>query len=157
DLKIDFSPDTVVQMQRSRRSLRAVRTILFTHEHSDHLAVAELQWMTAPFTNTPPVAPVQVFGNHRVLEQIRSEAAPAVLRCIEIQLLEPGKPVTTRDGDVVLPLPADHCPDAFVLRITRSSTRGGQSIFYGHDSGPYPRATLEALADGMRLDVALVD
>src|SRR5262249_52421492 len=78
DLKIDFSPDTVVQMQRSRRSLRAVRTILFTHEHSDHLAVAELQWMTAPFTNTPPVAPVQVFGNHRVLEQIRSEAAPAV-------------------------------------------------------------------------------
>ena len=33
DVKIDFSPDTVTQLQRQRRSIRSVRTIVFTHEH----------------------------------------------------------------------------------------------------------------------------
>src|SRR3954447_11821737 len=44
DVKIDFSPDTVSQVQRLGRTLTSVRTIVFTHEHSDHLAAPELQW-----------------------------------------------------------------------------------------------------------------
>ena len=48
---------------------------------------------------------------------------------------------------------ADHCVGATVLRIRR----GGKTIFYGHDSGFYPPATLDQLSDGIALDIALLD
>jgi phosphoribosyl 1,2-cyclic phosphate phosphodiesterase len=159
DLKIDFSPDTLVQMQRLRRSLRGVRTIVFTHEHSDHLCVGELQWMTPPFARPAlPQAPVQVFGNTHVIDQITRQAPADVREALELCVLEPCAPATTRDGDVILPLPADHSEGALVLRITRSQRRGGKTLFYGHDSARYPKATLDALgADGTPLDIALFD
>ena len=72
---------------------------------------------------------------------------------LAFHLLEPLKPVTTPTGDTVLPMPADHAPGALVLRITRN----GKNIFYGHDSGFYPEATLDALSDGTPLDIALMD
>src|SRR5205085_12525684 len=37
ELKIDFGPDTVSQMQRSGRNLSKLKTLVFTHQHSDHL------------------------------------------------------------------------------------------------------------------------
>src|SRR5438477_7413769 len=70
DLKIDFGPDTVSQMQRHRRHLARVRTILFTHQHSDHLAATELEWAAKPFTQTPP-PPIELWGNAQVIEEIR--------------------------------------------------------------------------------------
>ena len=42
---------------------------------------------------------------------------------------------------------------ALLLRITRHNT----TIFYGHDSGIYPKQTLDALADGPPIDIALFD
>ena len=33
-------------------------------------------------------------------------------------------------------------------------TRGGKTIWYGHDSGIYPDATIQALGDGVPVDVA---
>src|SRR5687767_10019125 len=43
DLKIDHSPDTVVHMQQNRRSLAKVRSIVYTHEHPDHMFPIELK------------------------------------------------------------------------------------------------------------------
>jgi phosphoribosyl 1,2-cyclic phosphate phosphodiesterase len=154
DLKIDFSPDTVMQLQRHRRAVRSLRTIVFTHEHSDHLAAGELEWLVPPFTLTPPAPPVQVFGNQHVLEAIRQASGKRVLDALELNLLRPHEPVKTRAGDTtILPLPATHSRDALVLRIAR----GGRAIFYGHDSGPYAAETLDALKRSGPLDVALFD
>ena len=155
DLKIDFSPDTVAQLQRQRRSIRGLRMIVFTHEHSDHLAPAELEWLVKPFTLTPPATRVQVFGNQRVLDVIRAGAPKSVASAIELNLLRPHEPVTTRDGDGILPLPAQHSEGALVLRITRS--RESKSIFYGHDSGVLPTETIDALNRAGPLDVAIFD
>lgn len=152
DLKIDFGPDTVSQMQRTGRDLSSLRTLLFTHQHSDHIAVKELEWTRAPFTQTPPAQPIAVYGNAQVMEILRAEFADPAARNLDLRLLEPFVTVTTPTGDQVLPLPADHAPGALLLRLTR----GGQRLLYGHDSGLFPNETVAALA-GVPLDIALFD
>jgi len=148
DFKIDWSADTVSQIQRLGRSLAGLRTLLFTHQHEDHIVPTELLWLRPPFSNTPP-GTVHVYGNRQVLEKLETLNDSALVR----HLLEPFQEVTTPDGDVILPLPAEHVTGALVPRITR----GGRTIFYGHDSGLYPAATLAALGQGPKLDIALFD
>ncbi len=159
DLKIDHSADTVLHMQRCRRSLASLRTLVFTHQHSDHILPQELRWIAPPFTRTPPAQPIAVYGNQQVLALLRDEFALSTqaAQYADLHLLEPLQRVTTPDGDEILPLPADHVEGALLLCITRSAARGGKTLFYGHDSGFYPPATLDALGAGRPLDIALLD
>lgn len=152
DLKIDHNSDTVVHMQRERRSLANLRTILFTHQHYDHFSPYELEWTARPYTNTPPREPVVCFGNESVVQDMQRICYQPRYN-VEARLMRPLEAFTTPEGDTVLPMPADHAHGALVLRITRN----GKSVFYGHDSGCYPNPTLDALGDGVRLDIALFD
>ncbi len=154
DLKIDFSPDTVSHMLRTGRDLADVRTIIFTHQHSDHIAPHELAWSAPPFTNTPPKEPIAIFGNTTVTEMLTEAFPNRKPEFLDLRpALQPFVPITTPTGDTVLPLPADHAPGSLVLRIKR----GDKTLFYGHDSGLYPEETLAALAAGPALDIALFD
>lgn len=159
DLKVDHSADTVLHMQRCGRSLAGVRTLVFTHQHSDHIMPQELRWLVPPFTQTPPAQPIAVYGNEHVLSLLRDELAISTQleNHLELHQLEPLHVVTAPDGDEILPLPTDHVEGALLLRITRSRERGRKTVFYGHDSGLYPPATLDALGDGPLLDIALLD
>jgi phosphoribosyl 1,2-cyclic phosphate phosphodiesterase len=153
DFKIDFCADTLVQMQQHRRHLAKIKTLVFTHQHSDHIAPDELQWAAKPFTNTPPETPIQVFANAEALAILRNKFAEPARVNLELHQLNALEEATTAQGDKVLPMPADHVAGAFVLRLQRD----GKTIFYGHDSGLYPAATLEALSDGTTLDIAVFD
>lgn len=154
DLKIDFCADTVSQMQRTGRDLADIRTLLFTHQHTDHIVPSELEWSAPPFTNTPPSSPIAVYGNSEVMGMIGRHFSNPMHYSLDLQpALEPLKPITTVAGDQILPLPADHVKGALTLRITR----GDKTLFYGHDSGLYPTATLDALGEGPALDIALFD
>lgn len=159
DLKIDFSADTVLHMQRCGRSLAGMKTLVFTHQHADHIMPPELRWMAAPFTQTPPPQPIALYGNSQVMALMREEFAafPPLGRFLQLHQLEPFQLATTAEGDEILPLPADHVEGALLLRITRSASRGGKTLFYGHDSGLYPEATLDALGAAGPLDIVLMD
>lgn len=151
DLKIDFGPDTIVGLQRANRHLGRLRTLLFTHQHGDHIAPAELNYIRRPFTNTPP-GRLDVYGNEQVIAMLSAHQwDPQV---VSLHTFQAGDRFTTVAGDEVLALPADHVEGACVLRIRRPS---GKVLFYGHDSGLYPEQTLEGLSDGVALDVALFD
>jgi len=156
DLKIDFGPDTVMQMQRAGRDLCAVKTILFTHQHSDHFVPSELEWSAHPFTLTPPPKEsIELCGNSDVIGGIQRTFGPYHPERLPYVYREfgAGDHFTTRAGEEVWAMAADHCPGATVLRIRRN----GKTIFYGHDSGFYPAATLDQLSDGIALDIALLD
>jgi phosphoribosyl 1,2-cyclic phosphate phosphodiesterase len=161
DLKIDHSPDTIVHMQHARRSLAKVRSIIFTHEHADHLFATELKRTVDLAKNLPPQPPIAIYANHRVVDKIREAFDDPLKFRLDIQPpLEPFKPVKlsdagggTGEGTTILPLPATHCEDALVFRITRNN----RSIFYGHDSGVYTTETLDALGKAGPLDLALFD
>lgn len=153
DFKIDLCADTLVQMQRHGRHLAKIKTLVFTHQHSDHIAPDELTWASKPFTNTPPLNPIEIFANKEALAILRDKFPDPARQNLEYQQLSALEEVTTAQGDKILPMPADHVAGAFVLRIQR----GGKTIFYGHDSGLYPPETLNALSDGTLLDIALFD
>jgi phosphoribosyl 1,2-cyclic phosphate phosphodiesterase len=150
DLKIDWCPDTLVQMQRTKRSLSGLRTLLFTHQHRDHIEPVELRMLKLPYTQTPLAEPLEVYGNRQVMELLQNNPAHEHMNLHEIEAFEP---ITTVTGDEVLPLPSAHVEGALLFRITRS----GKTIFYGHDSGLYPKETLDALQGGPKLDLVLFD
>jgi phosphoribosyl 1,2-cyclic phosphate phosphodiesterase len=156
ELKIDFGPDTVMQLIREKRHLRNLKTILFTHQHSDHFVPSELLWAKFPFTRTePPAGSIELWGNRFVHEGIRDEFAKKQQHKLDYVMKEfaPGDHFTTAAGDEVWAMPADHVEGASVLRIRRN----GKTVFWGHDSGLYPAATLDRLSDGITLDAALFD
>lgn len=155
DFKIDYSADSALHMQGCRRSLASVRTLAFSHQHVDHIQPSELRWLAPPFTQTPPQEPIEVFGNEQVMALLQQELTlvPKTAPYLDLHQLKEFESVTTRDGDEILPLPADHVAGALLLRITR----GGKTLFYGHDSGLFPAATLDALGDGPPLDILLLD
>lgn len=154
ELKIDFGPDTVMQMQRCGRNLRGVKTLIFTHQHSDHFVPTELEWSRHPFTLTP-AGKIELWGNSVVMEQInrafpgeQREKLPYVYR-----EMKAGDYFATAAGDEVWAMAADHVAGACVLRIRRK----GKTIFYGHDTGQLPAGVLERLGDGIPLDLVLLD
>src|SRR5687767_2543966 len=71
EVKIDFGPDTVTQLQPTRRNLSRLKTIIFTHQHTDHFVPSELEWLLDPFTKTPPAAPIEILANSAVLSEIQ--------------------------------------------------------------------------------------
>jgi phosphoribosyl 1,2-cyclic phosphate phosphodiesterase len=154
ELKIDFCPDTVVQMQRTGRNLSKVKTLLFTHQHSDHLVASELEWAVKPFTQTPP-EPIHTYGNSEVIAEINRAFGKLAdtRKNLVLHEIKAGDHFTTPTGEEVWAMRADHVQGATVLRIRRN----GKVIFYGHDSGLYPDEALEQLSDGIALDVALLD
>jgi len=155
ELKIDFGPDTVMQLQRCGRNLTKVRTLIFTHQHSDHFIASELEWAAHPFTLTPPQAnSIELCGNAQVLADIaRTFAGTKYQLPFVFREFKAGDQLTTVAGEEVWAMPAQHVEGACLLRIRRN----GKTILYGHDSGAYPAETLERLSDGMKLDIALID
>ncbi len=152
DFKIDWGADTLTQLQRTGRHAQGVRTLVFTHQHSDHIVPGELDWARTPFTLTPP-APIAVYGNAQVLEMLREAFPGEKSSAFEFHGLESERETVTAAGDSILPLPADHVAGAFTLLIKR----GQKSLFYGHDSGLYPQPTLAALQAHGALDIVLMD
>jgi phosphoribosyl 1,2-cyclic phosphate phosphodiesterase len=108
--------------------------------------------MVPPYTRTPP-GKVDLWGNAATIQRIRERVPPVAHDALVLHTIEAGDAFETAQGDKVLALPAAHAEGAMLFRITR----GGRTLFYGHDSSLYPQATLEALADGRELDIALFD
>lgn len=152
DFKIDYGPDTLMQLQRDGRCLNALETLVFTHQHYDHAVPSEMLWSVAPYTATP-LPKIDVFAPQPVVELLQATLHERARAQYEIHLLTPFEPATTRRGDRILPLPADHVEGAVTLLITR----GDKKFFYGHDSGLYPEATLDALEQSGPLDLILMD
>ena len=154
DFKIDYNADTLMQMQRDGLCLHRLETLVFTHQHSDHLLPSELNWCVSPYTQTPPPK-IDVYAPQSVLDIFHQKfgTAPNPNSPFEFHLLTPLEEATTRVGDTILPLPADHVEGAVTLLITRDEKK----IFYGHDSGLYPTATLDALEKSGSLDLVLMD
>ncbi len=157
DFKVDFGPDTLMQMQREGRDLSRLTTLVFTHGHDDHFAPPELQYRGRMFLPDSEEMPMlHVYANADVCALLAQEYSfPEAGNQMRLELhapLLPFQAVTTQAGDEILPLPAAHARGALLLRLSR----GGRHVLYGHDSGPFPEETVQALAD-VPLHVALID
>src|SRR4051794_3908540 len=70
ELKIDFGPDTLAQIQRDGIDSCDWIAAIFTHSDEDHLTVSEFQYFLYPFNDNDNL-PFVVFGNAEVCRKIR--------------------------------------------------------------------------------------
>ena len=167
-LQIDFGPDMLQAFQRFYPRLNAMRHLLVTHAHEDHLAPGELWFRASGFSRLPAdTPPLTIHGAPAVLERLQRGIAPTmrdrgkVLEQAHLAFHEIG-PFQTFElpdiGATVRTFPAKHAPglEAMLFLITM----GGRTVFIGNDTGFFPDElfdALKALAGKVHVDIFVVD
>jgi len=152
-VKIDFGPDTLGQVQRLNLDLRSITTLIFTHSHNDHFAPLELLYRESSYVTVGELPTMYVYGSEGVISKLKAAYVDAPYATFVLEPpLQAFEEVTTQDGTNILPLPAMHSGDAFLLRISRN----GSTMLQGHDTGRFPDETVSALR-GVGLDIVLLD
>ena len=150
---IDFGPDINWQCNAFGIDLSAVRRILFTHSHHDHLEPGELQWRKAGFSKADGV--LDLYGNEHVFERIRRESRYSFAELALVQhLLRPG--VSMQAGPLdVLPVEADHADRAeTALNLVIRSGEAG--LLIANDTGWWPERSWEQVR-GLGLGAAVIE
>jgi phosphoribosyl 1,2-cyclic phosphate phosphodiesterase len=154
-LKIDFGPDTLYHIHRERLNPTDWRFLVFTHSHHDHCAGDELQYLLPGFAPPETARQLQILGNAAVKAKVESVVAYTGMR-LECGLIRAFERYPL--GDYTLtPIRANHMtevPDEEVLNLIIE--RGGRRLLYACDTGWYPDATWEFLAN-VALDLLVLE
>ena len=169
-IKLDFGPDTYMQMLREGLDYSGIHSLLITHSHEDHLAVTELNWRWPVYAHVPKEdPPLTVYGNARVGEMIPESLLG---ERIAFQRLRPFETVTV-EGYAVTPLQAVHCIDRrgeagnevvvggeAISRVEEALfyliEKDGKRLLYAHDTSWFTDDDW-AFLKGKRLDIVSLD
>lgn len=158
-LLIDCGPDLISAASELGLDLSRIRTMLVTHEHSDHLYLPNLEVRSGDFC-VSPLPTLTVYGSESAIPLIREAATSESARHLETRVVEPFRPFDV-EGYRVTPLVAQHGrPPMRPLLYAISNHEG--ALLYAHDTGPIPEETWAYLAnppDGQSLvfDVVTID
>ena len=140
-LKLDFGPDSYIQMLRAGLDFHTLENILITHTHEDHFAYWDIQYRLKPYSQLPESAPpLTVWGNARAGDMLAGFLKPGVL---EFRLMEPFQPRQV-GGYRVTALEAVHAREERALFYLIE--KDGASILYAHDTDEFTEADMEFLA-----------
>ncbi|MCK9253961.1 MAG: MBL fold metallo-hydrolase [Clostridiales bacterium] len=149
-LLIDFPPDTYLHVLQLGLDLTAVTDCLITHDHSDHLYAHDLAMRSGAFAHRFDKKALNLYATRpactkieAVLSQYNEPEGPAV--CHLVKAFEP----FSAGPYQVVPLLADHAPECepVIYRISRAD----RTLLYAHDTGYFPEATWQYLADSGEL------
>ncbi len=160
EYKVDFPPETLVQLQREKSSLSSLKHLFVTHHHRDHLDAEELLNKGHPFSRTAK-DPLVVYGSAETIRKIEDIYALASQReqkeinleetGIVLREITAGKEFTA--GEMrVMPLAADHVPGSLIFLFQL----GEKVILYGNDTGIFPEVAWKILANHT-LDLVILD
>lgn len=140
ELKIDFGPDTLSQIQRDQIDPCDWTAALFTHSDEDHLAVSELQYFLYPFNENDHLG-FAIYGNEMVCHLIRQRYPEWPMELHEVHAFTP-----FRHADyVITAVLANHKDDEeahnFIIE------RDGRKLIYATDTGIWNDRTFNYLRD----------
>ncbi len=156
DLLLDLPPDNQLHSLYFGLDLSRVKSLLFTHSHSDHCYLPDLEFLRRPFSHTHDDI-LEIYGNEAIEELLRRE--PGGLGSQEARYRYHTVPCHVpfeTSGYRVLPLRARHAGNERCLfyRISRD----GKNLLYAHDTGRFWPDCLEALeAQPGKLDLVSLD
>lgn len=145
-LLLDCGPEAPRAAVRAGRSLGAVRTILLTHSHPDHLGPAALLWRSW----ASATGPLEVFGPADAVDACRDWVAPG--DPVRLSAVTPGQTVTS-NGYTCTALAATHEVPTVLWDVTAPE---GRTLLYATDTGPLPEASVLA-AVGRGYDLVLLE
>ena len=173
-LKLDFGPDSFVHMQRYGLDYTALKSVLITHSHSDHLSPSEMEYRIPGYCygadGKEIPGSLTVYGNEAVGKQIEKYTRHPS-NCIKFQQMTPFESVQVGEYTVT-PLEAVHCQDQnggkYPVRfegrtVYRSEDaliylieKNGERILYAHDTCEFTEKNMEFLG-GKRIDLISLD
>lgn len=152
-LKLDFPADILHQVVRWNIDLLAMRAILFTHSHDDHLCAAELQYAGPYFVPTPLTQRIPIYGPVDAICKI--EASVEIERLpFSLHVLQPHEPARVA-GYEVTPVLAQHDPNIVCFNYIITDPAGA-TLLYATDTGWYDEETWRIL-EGSRFDGVIIE
>jgi phosphoribosyl 1,2-cyclic phosphate phosphodiesterase len=150
--KIDLPPDTLQHIHTQGLDMTELEFLVFTHAHDDHLAAAELQYLSWMFVPEGQVKPLTILASSSVLDKIQrtidTEEVPLVLCC-----MDPWEAVAKGDWSVT-PIIPHHDPSQVCFNLLIS--RGGKTLLYATDTGRYDAPTWQFLRR-VKIDGAVIE
>lgn len=170
-LQIDFGPDMLQAFQRHYPRLNAIRHVLVTHGHEDHLDPAELWYRIRGCSHIPEDAPPMVIhASEPAFELVRRGMAPTMTNLadrsrmlaaanVAFHEIHPFETFELADiGATVRTFPAEHAKQ--LLPMVYMVTMGGRTVFICNDTGIPTAETekaLQALSGKVHIDIAVLD
>lgn len=158
EVLIDFGPDSYLHMLHQGLDLPGISSLLITHSHSDHFYPQDLMLRFTPYGHGALPRGLPVYGNAKVVDSLKrmlaAEGNPAAASSLLPTLVQAFQAFSLASGHSITPLRASHDgrEDCLIYLIEKD----GKRLLYGHDSGFYPRETLDFLK-GKRLDLISFD
>lgn len=151
--KIDMGPDTYYQAARFNIDLSALAHIFVTHSHSDHLDIAEMEFMQPPFAHNLKHAPIKVYGNEAVTSAITNHYGEGKLP-IELSTIQPFIPI--KAGNLTFtPITAHHDMNELCLNYIVQSDSA--TVLYASDTGEYDQPTIDFLQSQKHFDLLIIE
>jgi len=161
-LLLDFPPDTYDHMLRGGLDLPSIHAVLLTHAHQDHLYAEDFENRKPGFAHVgevdvPHAEPFRVYATAKAMEYVRAAdldalEARGVTELHEIAAYEP----FSVDDFAVTAMTADHNPN--YGPVIYAITRAGKTMLYANDTGYFPEATWDYLAQAKpRFDFVSLD
>ncbi|HID94806.1 MAG TPA: hypothetical protein EYP53_01945, partial [Candidatus Latescibacteria bacterium] len=150
--KIDFPPDSYLQMLKYCLSYADLEHLFITHTHQDHLYALDLRMRASPFSLTD-LEELYIYGNRTVYQGIKQRVGDLDKSKLVVKAVEPF--ASFRAGELeVTPILANHDPKEVCLNYIFQFE--GKTLLQGFDTGWYPERTWERLAD-YRFDMVIMD
>jgi phosphoribosyl 1,2-cyclic phosphate phosphodiesterase len=138
ELKIDFGPDTLAQVQRDGLDAAEWTAALFTHSDEDHLAVSEFQYFLYPFCQNEQL-PFAIFGNAEVCRLIRERYPDWPIELHTTKAFES----FMHSGYTITPILANHKCDEEAHNLVIE--RDDRKLIYATDTGIWSDKTFDFL------------
>jgi phosphoribosyl 1,2-cyclic phosphate phosphodiesterase len=148
-LRIDLGPDVWYQCASQNVRPADWSSILFTHTHDDHFAIAELQLLLFPFC-PETASPITLYGNE-MAEQLLAERYAEWP--FEFQVARSFESFTVGDYGIT-PFAAYHKLDEDSLNYL--ITKDEKTIGYASDTGYWQEPTWKFL-EGKRIDALVIE
>ena len=143
DLLLDMPPDNYLHTIYYGLDLSRVKTLLFTHSHSDHCYPGDLELLREPYSHTYQ-GKMEVFGNDAVERKIGKacHSLGGERERFTFTRIMPNESVSSGPYRITA-LRAVHAKDETCLFYHIAF--GNQAVLYAHDTGALTEENLETL------------
>ena len=143
DLLIDMPPDNYLHKLYYGLDFSKVRTLIFTHSHSDHCLPADLETLRDPFSHTYP-GEMQVYGNDKVEQKVLAQVGNlgGEKRRFRFHRIMPNETIV-QNPYTITALRALHAKNETCLFYHIAC--GEKAVLYAHDTGAFSAENIETL------------